>query len=257
MMEPDPPNPYAAPETRDAPPETGPAVLPPDAYGPYRDNRVLARWLVGLLVLGLLVHITRIVVNFIYSFTEWLDDEALSERIEAIFEGSRLTALSCMIVFGVWIVRSGKNAWLFAGLTRSNWRAGNLLPPKFLQDTPGWAVGWYFIPIASLWKPYVAMRDIVRASTREAGLSGWLLPTWWTFWIISQFADRATHRLADAAANWEGAEQIIFWTSASGIEIALHTVAILLVRGVTSLQSNTASTPAAPDFNASGQPGAA
>ena len=112
MMEPDPPNPYAAPETRDAPPETGLAVLPPGAYGPYRDNRLLARWLLGLLVLGLIVHLLRIAVNFIYSFTGWLDDEALSERIEAIFEGSRLTALILHIVFGVWIVRSGKNAWL-------------------------------------------------------------------------------------------------------------------------------------------------
>jgi hypothetical protein len=253
-MEHDPPNPYAAPETRDAPPETGLAVLPPGAYGPYRDNRLLARWLVGLLLCGLLFHVARIAVNLIYSFTKWLADPALSNPIEAAFENSWFTSLSCMIVFGVWIVRSGKNAWLFAGLTRSAWRAGSSSSPKFLEDTPGWAVGWYFIPIASFWKPYVAMRDIVRASTLGAGLSGWLLPSWWSLWIFSQFTGHGTVKIVIGKSSWVSAEALVYGISGIGIEIALHTVAILLVRGVTSLQSDTASTLAAPDFSASGPP---
>lgn len=260
MMEPDSPNPYAAPETRDVPPEAGTPFLAPGPYGPFRDNRVLARWLVGFLVLGLFVQFARIAVNFIYLSTEWLHDEELSGPIEAIFEGTRLTAIACMILFGVWIVRSGKNAWLLAGFNRSTWRAGVLTAPKLLEDTPGWAVGWYFIPIANLWKPYVAMRDIVRASTLEVGLSGWLLPTWWTLWIVSQITDRVTKKLANVAAGWEPVEQFVFWTSASGIDIALHTVAILLVLGLTRLQSDTAAacaegTPAAaPDLSEPGPP---
>lgn len=258
MMETDPPNPYAAPVTQDVPPEAGMPVLASGPYGPYRDNRVLVRWLVGFLVLGLFVQFARIAVNMIYLFTEWLHDEELSGPVEAIFEGTRLTAITCMILFGVWIVRSGKNAWLLAGLHRSTWRAGSLSSPKFLEDTPGWAVGWYFIPIASLWKPYVAMRDIVRASTIEVGLPGWLLPTWWTLWVISQITDRVTKKLANVAAEWEVVEQFVFWTSASGIEIAIHTVAILLVLGVTRLQSNTAAAYAAQaDVSASGPPGPA
>jgi len=247
MMEPDSPNPYAAPESRDLPPETGTPALDPGPYGPYRDNRILARWLVGFLLLGLFVQFARIAVNLIYVFTGWLHDEERSGPVETIFEGTRLTAITCMIIFGVWIVRSGKNAWLFAGLSRSHGRAGSLASPKLLEDTPGWAVGWYFIPIASFWKPSVAMRDIVRASTLEAGLPGWLLPSWWTLWIISQITDRGTRRLENIAAEWESVEQFVFWTSASGIEIALHTVAILLVLGVTRLQSDTATAFAATD----------
>lgn len=251
-------NPYAAPQAKGNPPEAGPAQLPPGAYGPYRDNRLLARWLVGLLLFGLLVHVARIAVNLIYSFTGWFDDPDVSSRIEAAFESFWLFALSCTVVFGVWIVRSCKNAWLFARLTRSTWRTGSPSTPKFLDDTPGWAVGWYFIPIASFWKPYVAMRDIVRASTLDAGLPGWLLPFWWTLWILSQFTGRATGKIAMGNHAWMSAEAFIYWISGVGIEIALHTVAILLVRGVTSLQSDTAATLAAQaEFSAPGPPGPA
>lgn len=257
-MERDPSNPYATPQARNIAPETKPAVLSPGAYGPYRDNRLLARWLVGLLLFGLLAHAARIAVNLTYSLTGWFDDPDVSNRIEAAFDSLWIAALSCMIVFGVWIVRSGKNAWLFARLTRSTWRAGSLSAPKFLDDTPGWAVGWYFIPIASLWKPYVAMRDIVRASTLDAGLPGWLLPFWWTLWILSQFTGHGAVRIGTGWADWDSAEAFIYWISGAGIEIALHTMAILLVRGVTSLQSDTAATLAAQaELSAPGPPGPA
>lgn len=65
--------------------------------------------------------------------------------------------------------------------------------------TPGWAVGWYFIPIANLWKPFEGMLQIWRESHRLAGRPekvaayvGW----WWACWvgggILSQISLRLT-----------------------------------------------------------------
>ena len=56
-----------------------------------------------------------------------------------------------------------------------------------LDFTPGWSVGWYFLPIANLWKPYQAMKEIWRASARpdkvdDAEVPGWL-PLWWFLWL--------------------------------------------------------------------------
>lgn len=56
-----------------------------------------------------------------------------------------------------------------------------------LRHTPAWAVGWWFVPVANLWKPYRAMSELARAS---ASPEGWkdsrppraLLP-WWAAWI--------------------------------------------------------------------------
>jgi hypothetical protein len=60
-------------------------------------------------------------------------------------------------------------------------------PP--LQFTPGWAVGWWFIPIANLWKPFQAVRELWKAShggdawrvLRTWPTIGW----WWGIWIAS------------------------------------------------------------------------
>jgi hypothetical protein len=246
-MEPDTPNPYAAPVVREAPPEPGPVRLPAGPFGPYRDNRLLARWLIGLLVFGILVQLARASVNSIHVLTDWFSDEDLTARIESAFALTGLTGLACMIVFAVWIVRSAKNAWLIARRVHDSTPGRRAFRTMtLLDDTPGWAVGWYFVPIANFWKPYVAMRDIVRASTLRVGLTNWLLPCWWTLWILAQFSDRATRIFAKKGADWEAAEQLVVWISASGIDIALHTVAILLVRGVTDLQTGSAAELSAP-----------
>jgi hypothetical protein len=40
-----------------------------------------------------------------------------------------------------------------------------------LRFTPGWAVGWWFVPVASLWMPYLAVRELLRAS--EPSVTDW------------------------------------------------------------------------------------
>jgi len=59
-----------------------------------------------------------------------------------------------------------------------------------MQFTPGWAVGWYFIPVATLWKPYQALKETFKASHPEF-TQDWqnaphpsILPLWWTLWIM-------------------------------------------------------------------------
>jgi hypothetical protein len=79
------------------------------------------------------------------------------------------------------------------------WRANknlHALSPVPLEYTPGWAVGWYFVPFASLWKPFQVMREIWKVSLDVEG-SG-LLPLWWTFWILSNLAGNATFQLASS-----------------------------------------------------------
>ncbi|HEX4695666.1 DUF4328 domain-containing protein [Sphingomonas sp.] len=86
------------------------------------------------------------------------------------------TMLLTAIVVGVWIYR----AMAVAHLSHPD-----------LTISPGWAVGWYFVPIASLWKPYEAMVEIVESSgARRPGrwafvrdLIGW----WWAAWIGRAF----------------------------------------------------------------------
>jgi Domain of unknown function (DUF4328) len=58
-----------------------------------------------------------------------------------------------------------------------------------LQFTPGWAVGWWFIPIANLWKPFQTVRELWKASHGGDAwrtLATWsLIGWWWAIWLAS------------------------------------------------------------------------
>ena len=58
-----------------------------------------------------------------------------------------------------------------------------------LEYSPGWSVGWFFVPIAALWKPFSAMRELWNASHGAVGdysdNAPALLWTWWLGWIFS------------------------------------------------------------------------
>jgi hypothetical protein len=102
----------------------------------------------------------------------------------------------------VWLV-----SWLVAVVVWLIWqhrahRRLRQLGTQGLQFTPGWGVGWWFIPIANLWKPYQAIKELWVASdptTRtidwRGGKAGAILPWWWAAFLISRFLDTASFRM--------------------------------------------------------------
>ena len=66
---------------------------------------------------------------------------------------------------------------------------------KEMEFTPGWSVGWFFIPIANLFKPYQAVREMWLVARR--GRSGTaLLKSWWALWLVSAALSQISTKLA-------------------------------------------------------------
>lgn len=61
--------------------------------------------------------------------------------------------------------------------------------------TPGWAVGYWFVPFVNLYRPYQVVTRLaaVIGARLPSGLQGW----WWALWLISNGLDRATMRVPD------------------------------------------------------------
>ncbi len=83
-------------------------------------------------------------------------------------------ALSGILIL-VWTYRANANARGLGAAT--------------MRITPAWSVGWYFVPIANLVKPYDAMREIWRASAHPQGWSQETDPLslrwWWVFLLLA------------------------------------------------------------------------
>lgn len=110
-----------------------------------------------------------------------------------------------------------------------------------MKFTPGWSVGWYFVPILSFWKPYQAMKKIWKASS---GVEGWQNTTvpplffwWWLFWLAANISVNFSMRLSMRA---DEIPELIFaskMTIASEIiGIALTLVFLKLVRDLHAMQ---------------------
>ena len=85
-----------------------------------------------------------------------------------------LLFLATVVVWCVWQHRAQHNA---AGLTTVS-----------LRFTPGWAVGWWFIPIANLFKPFQGVRELWKAShggNEWERLATWaVIGWWWAAWLV-------------------------------------------------------------------------
>jgi hypothetical protein len=78
------------------------------------------------------------------------------------------------ITFLKWVYRAYKNVQGFGA--------------EGLRFSPGWAIGYYFVPILSLIRPVQVMSEIWRASydprnwPRSPG--SWLIAAWWTLFLL-------------------------------------------------------------------------
>ena len=138
-----------------------------------------------------------------------------------------LLVLVTFVCFGMWIYRAAAN------VTAADVRG--------FDYTPGWAVGWFFIPFANLVKPFQAMRQIWNASHGESAPNldngDKLLTIWWTTWLLSSIATNVGTRMIAAAQTPEtlrsGLQISIVGTA---ISLPLYWAAIQLVARITRAQ---------------------
>lgn len=78
------------------------------------------------------------------------------------------------------------------------------------NHTEGWAAGFWFIPIVSLWKPYQLMKEMWEKTnglinSRTNGAleirSTAIIGAWWTLWIVSNFVGNYVSRTAFKAES--------------------------------------------------------
>jgi hypothetical protein len=69
-----------------------------------------------------------------------------------------------------------------------------------LQSTPGWLVGYFFIPILSLYKPYVHIKEMWAKIESPRIINMNLLKLWWGFCVVSAVLGQALFRYS--IKNW-------------------------------------------------------
>jgi hypothetical protein len=81
------------------------------------------------------------------------------------------------------VMLAAEIVWLFwqHRATENLWARGY----ADLRVRPGWAVGWWFIPIANLFMPCVAMLELDRRSTPDGvpRRASPLVGVWWAAWV--------------------------------------------------------------------------
>jgi hypothetical protein len=152
---------------------------------------------------------------------------AIDIRARALRALSLAAVLAAVVLFCLFMPRANRNARSFGSP---------------MNMTPGWAAGWFFVPIAFLWKPFHAMKEIWQGSDPDPAAHAFLVPVppllgqWWGFYIAHNLARRVQQ--VSAAAKTPDDLIIASWVSigASVVSIVAAILAAAVVRAVARRQ---------------------
>jgi hypothetical protein len=206
-------NPYQSPSIPEpTSPQFQPGTMLPQARYIFWPTKGLARWITYIFIGNALFEVAfsaamLVVAPYLDAEPEFATDEEFNQFM-MVAGVIGVAALAMVLVHIVGVV-------LFCKWT---WRSVNnayALGAQGMENTPGWSVGYHFIPILSLFKPYQAIKETYLASSPEADARDWkqgaapgFLLAWWLFWIFSIIAGQADFRMSSStqpeivAASW-------------------------------------------------------
>ena len=212
------------------------AGVPPDARDyvrPFTSAHGAAMWTVGLVSVAVLLALAAAGM--------WASHIAALSS----FEGSTLSAelqqsqdrAEAFATFMTVFIFVPAIAWLiWQHRAQRNLRA---LGATDLRFSPGWAVGWWLIPLANVVMPYLTMRELWKASDPQAGAvewkmgkKTWLLPLWWGAWLGRLFTSQVgnvvsrSQSVSTLITGWAWFTGFAVFTAVAGI------LAIALVRSI-------------------------
>jgi len=206
--------------------------------GIYRSGHTLAGVIVAAISLTVILELVAAAlwaahVGTVSSFARGTATYAqLRDSRDAALGADGFTVALVAITAVVWLI------WQFRAHT--NLRA---LGAAQLKYTPGWAVAWWFIPIANIVMPYLTMRELYKASDPAAGSVDWatrggagLLGMWWAARLITQVLFQIGTAIDIRSVPALRAEAWFFLLANMSFA-GLSVLAILVVRAVDSRQS--------------------
>ena len=201
----------------------------------FKDSGKLTAWVKYFLYLQIAASLIAIVSGVMeYQLLSDFENGRYASQQEAIADGEAndrrqqvvsIFALSVFIVSGFLILK-----WIH----RANYNARQL-GAQNMDFTPGWSIGWYFVPIALLWKPYQAMKEIWKASHSpddwtNVKVSG-LLPWWWFLWLVNGFIGQIAFRFSMGAQELDQLMTVNILmqiVDITGVPLSLITLAIIV-----------------------------
>lgn len=204
----------------------------------FRDPSDLANWTAALLSGHILFSLAAIgsgalqwdLLHRVVAGAEVSESELTANDFrEGLISIGQLALLMITIVlFCMWTYRSAKNV--------------RALGANHLSFSPGWAVGNYFIPIVSLWRPFLALLEIWKASLNpkdwDSQSAGWLPGVWWVSWIVSNIFSNVSARAvwkAETPSDYILATGVLFVDNSLSIIAAV--LAILVVKKISGMQT--------------------
>ena len=197
------------------------------------DPSSLTKFLKTMLWVFLGVNILSLISDFmqmtLLSAGSFSQAEAESNDVQQRIIG--LVYLATFIVTGIaflkWIYRANSNCHGFGA--------------KGMKFSPGWSIGYYFIPILNLYRPYQAMKEIWKVSKNPGNwqeeIGSPLLGWWFALWLISGFLGQLSFRMTMQANTVSSLKESTTVSIISGIiDIPLCIVAISLISAIFSNQ---------------------
>ncbi len=160
-------------------------------------NGIGANLTVACLSILALVTIAAIVSDWLqYSTLEninWISQEEADRndtRVSFVDNFHIVTMLLSGLAVLIWRYKANQNCWYYGA--------------EQMRFTPGWAVGWSFVPVMNLFKPYQVMKEIWKISTDPDNWknqkSSVLIKWWWFFCLVDVFFGRVFSRVAIKSA---------------------------------------------------------
>lgn len=172
---------------------------------------------------------------------------APAEAFERLAANEMIVGVLNFAVLGLTVVTAVPLIMLVHRQTANAWALG-AERGRPLDYSPGWAVGYFFIPIANLIRPPQVMAQNFRYSDAAAARGEGRVPPWpylwWTCWVFAGFVGRGQLAVI-AAAEGNGDLDLYWWAEVLSIAQDLLTVGaavggILMFRDLARTQERAA-----------------
>jgi hypothetical protein len=200
-----------------------------------------AKWLRGLFIAGLCLTgvIAAMAVRNLWLLRSLQSGEGGEDAVRALEAGAVHADLLWIGYLGLLLI----TAFVFCLWVVDAQRNVRDLGAEHLTFTPGWAVGWFFVPIANLWKPYQMMRELWQASARP---DNWpavdvppLLGAWWGAWIGSRLLGTLINASSGALDTLPALIGVTWWSIVGSlVDIVAYVLVMKVIASITRMQQN-------------------